>query len=293
MNALIEKYLTYVKEQKGSKNTLSAYGIDLSRLFSYLESKGIYDPARVGFTDLNSYILSLEKNNASMATVSRNVSSIRSFFMWLFTERIIENNPAINLKAPKIIRKKPDILTKEQVLKMLEAPGHDTVKGIRDSAILELLYATGIRVTELVNLTCKDVNLNMRLLTIRDEDHERVVPFGEPARKAMEDYLNDARAKLLKGKINDALFLNVNGGQVTRQGVWKIIKTYGENAGITVELTPHIIRHTFAAHMVMNGADIKTLQEILGHEDINATQIYISFSNNRLESVYDKAHPRK
>ena len=293
MNLVIEKYLTYLSTQKGSKNTVTAYGIDLSRLFAYLETKGIYDPEGVTFTDLNSYILSLEKNNASMATVSRNVSSIRSFFMWLFTERMIKSNPASNLKAPKIVRKKPEILTKEEMLMLLDAPDRTSAKGLRDAAILELLYATGIRVSELVNLRCADVNPATRFLKIKDDRHERMIPFGVPAQKALHDYLSDGRDKLIKNADEDILFVNAKGEQMTRQGVWKIIKTYGKNVGITTELTPHIIRHTFAAHMVMNGADLKTLQEILGHEDITATQIYTGFADNRLDYVYEKAHPRR
>ena len=294
MYTQLEKYKEYlVNVKKTSKNTIAAYNRDISHLIEYLNSRNCEDFNRVTFTELNLYILNMEKGGASSATVSRNVSTIKSFFLYLLREQIIKNDPAQNLKAPKIVKKTPKILTVEEIEALLSLPD-DSTKGLRDKAMLELLYGTGLKVSELIGLKLNEINTALRFIRLMDKERERLIPFGEPAKVALEKYLIESRDKLLtKDEYADYLFLNYAGDPMTRQGFWKIIKSYGDMAGFDVGLTPHVFRHSFAAHMVENGADLKSLQEMLGHSDISTTQVYSGFANERLSQVYEKAHPRK
>lgn len=294
MEELIEQYIEYLQNiKKTSLNTIKAYQRDLKKLSEYITGRNCNSFARVTFTDLNSYVLKLEKDGASSSTVSRNVSTIKSFYLYLLREQIIHNDPSANLKAPKIVKKAPQILTIEEIEVLLSLPD-DSVKGIRDKAMLELLYGTGLKVSELIGLKLNEINPSLRYIRIFDKEKERLIPFGEPAKVALEKYLSESRETLLtKEEYADYLFLNYAGEPMTRQGFWKIIKNYGDMAGFDVGLTPHIFRHSFAAHMVENGADLKSLQEMLGHADISTTQVYSGFANERLSKVYDKAHPRK
>ena len=294
MYTQLENYKEYlVNVKKTSKNTITAYNRDISHLIEYLKTRNCEDYNRVTFTELNLYILNMEKGGASSATVSRNVSTIKSFFLYLLREQIIKNDPAENLKAPKIVKKTPKILTVEEVEALLSLPD-DSTKGLRDKAMLELLYGTGLKVSELIGLKLNEINTALRFIRLMDKERERLIPFGEPAKIALEKYLMESRDKLLtKDEYKDYLFLNYAGEPMTRQGFWKIIKSYGDMAGFDVGLTPHVFRHSFAAHMVENGADLKSLQEMLGHSDISTTQVYSGFANERLSQVYEKAHPRK
>ena len=294
MYTQLENYKEYlVNVKKTSKNTIAAYNRDISHLIEYLNSRNCEDFNRVTFTELNLYILNMEKGGASSATVSRNVSTIKSFFLYLLREQIIKNDPAQNLKAPKIVKKTPKILTVEEIEALLSLPD-DSTKGLRDKAMLELLYGTGLKVSELIGLKLNEINTALRFIRLMDKERERLIPFGEPAKVALEKYLIESRDKLLtKDEYADYLFLNYAGEPMTRQGFWKIIKSYGDMAGFDVGLTPHVFRHSFAAHMVENGADLKSLQEMLGHSDISTTQVYSGFANERLSQVYEKAHPRK
>ena len=211
----------------------------------------------------------------------------------MLRNRYIDNDPAQNLKAPKILKKAPRILTVEEIEVLLSLPD-DSPKGLRDKAMLELLYATGLKVTELIELKLNQVNAALQYMRIHDKDRERVIPFGEFAKQALVNYLENARPVLVSGtEEGEYLFLNYSGQPMTRQGFWKIIKNYGEQAGFDVGLTPHVFRHSFAAHMVENGADLKSLQELLGHSDISTTQVYSSFAHSGVNAVYQKAHPRK
>ncbi len=292
MESFIEQYMMYLQEvKKTSKNTIAAYKRDLEKSRCFLMEHGIDDFDKVTFTDLNSYILSLEREGCASSTVSRNVSTLKSFFGYLFRMKMINNEPSMNLKAPKIEKKIPDILTIEEMDRLLSLPD-DSFKGIRDKAMLELLYATGLKVTEIVSLHIEDVNLSMRYVRLFDGERERYVPFGETAKKALDRYLTDARDHFIKTPV-DWLFVNYTGEQMSRQGFWKTIKNYGEMGGFEGRLTPHTFRHSFAAHMVENGADLKSLQEMLGHADISTTQIYSSFVDSKISSVYTKSHPRK
>lgn len=202
------------------------------------------------------------------------------------------SDPSKVLQPPKVERKMPEILSIAEVDLLLRQPKTDTPKGIRDKAMLEMLYATGIRVSELIHLKIQDVNLMMGYITCRDEQ-ERIVPFGGPAKKALEQYLGGARTALMHGREDDVLFVNCSGGPMSRQGFWKILKCYAKSAGITADITPHTLRHSFATHLLQNGADLKSVQEMMGHADISTTQMYLHLGVNKIRDVYQKAHPRK
>ena len=275
MREEIQTFINYMEEEKhASKNTTLSYQGDLLKMADYLEENGITDCGKVTKTALNSYILFLEKEGKAASTVSRALASTRSFFGWLFKEGKIRRDPADSMHAPKIEKKVPVILTVDEVTKLLEQPSGANPKEIRDKAMLELLYATGIRVTELVNLKLSDVNMSIGFITCRDEHKERMIPFGHAAKDALAKYLESARETFLKGTRSELLFTNYSGRAMSRQGFWKLIKSYGKRAGIESEITPHMLRHSFAAHLVCSGADLKSVQEILGHSDISTTQMY-------------------
>lgn len=283
-------YLTNVK--RASKNTIASYKRDLIKVNSFLKDLGCTDLGEVTSTNLNSYILMIEKQGMSTATVSRNIASIKAFFLYLLKQGVITEDPSETLKPPKIEKKAPVVLTIDEVNLLLEQPNGSAPKDIRDKAMLELLYATGIRVSELINLRLKDVNLSMNFLQCHDENKERVIPFTNETKEALENYLKNSREAMCKDS-QDYLFTNCQGAPMTRQGFWKIIKYYSAKAGIKKDITPHTIRHSFAMHLVNNGADLKAVQEMLGHSDISTTQIYVKANaNTKLKEVYDKAHPR-
>ena len=280
------------EEKHASKNTTLSYQRDLLKMADYLEENGITDCGKVTKTALNSYILFLEKEGKAASTVSRALASTRSFFGWLFKEGKIRRDPADSMHAPKIEKKVPVILTVDEVTKLLEQPSGANPKEIRDKAMLELLYATGIRVTELVNLKLSDVNMSIGFITCRDEHKERMIPFGHAASEALERYYRESRQILLKEEESEYVFVNCSGKSMSRQGFWKLIKQYAKKAGIQEDITPHTLRHSFAAHLVQNGADLKAVQEMLGHADIATTQMYVHLNMDHMRQVYRKAHPR-
>lgn len=289
INAFVE-YLTDVK--RASKNTIASYRRDLVKLNNYLTDSGMNDWSQVTNTNLNSYILMIEKNGMSSATVSRNIASIKAFFVFLIKQGVIKEDPSDTLKPPKIEKKAPVILSIEEINLLLNQPNGSTPKDIRDKAMLELLYATGIRVSELIGLKVRDVNLSMNFLQCHDGNKERVIPFTNETKDALEHYLKSARDVMCKDD-QEFLFTNCQGAPMTRQGFWKIIKYYSAKAGIKKDITPHTIRHSFAMHLVNNGADLKSVQEMLGHSDISTTQIYVKANaNTKLKEVYEKTHPR-
>lgn len=289
----IQSFIEYMRDVKQiSKNTELSYERDLRKLSVYLQSQGITDVSDVTATSLNSYILYLEKEGRKPSTISRSIASMKAFFNYLLKESYVKEDVTAGLKSPKIEKKMPSILTKDETVRLLEQPCGDTPKELRDRAMLELLYATGIRVSELITLRMEDINVSMEYITCRDAHKERIIPFGSIAREAVENYLDGGRPALVKEKECDLLFTNCSGSAMSRQGFWKIIKFYGKKAGITSEITPHTLRHSFAAHLVSNGADLKSVQEMLGHSDISTTQIYTQMNQNRLREVYAKAHPR-
>lgn len=284
------EYLHNVK--KTSNNTEMSYRRDLNKVQIYLAARGVTDVESVSSQMLEDYVEDLRRQNFAPASVSRNIASIKAFFHFLADEGKIESDVSVPLKAPKLEKKMPGIMTMDEVVRLLEQPQGNAPKEVRDRAMLELLYATGIRVTELITLKLSDLNMPMNYIICRDRNKERVIPFGTAAREALARYLSGAREALVKDASFDTLFVNCSGEPMSRQGFWKLIKSYTKKAGITADITPHTLRHSFAAHLVENGADLRSVQEMLGHSDISTTQIYANMSHKHLREVYAKAHPR-
>ena len=289
----IQDFIQYFhKEKQASANTEISYGRDLRKMRDFLAAEGIDEAARVTAAHLASYVMYLEKQGKKPATISRSIASMKAFFHYMEKQHKTEVNPAEKLKAPKIEKKMPAILSTEEVTRLLEMPCGDTPKELRDHAMLELLYATGIRVTELISLKVSDINLQMEYVICADGQRERILPFGTVARNALEKYMKEGRPELIEDENCPWLFTNCTGQDMSRQGFWKLVKSYGRKAGIKTEITPHTLRHSFAAHMVSNGADLKSVQELLGHSDISTTQIYSQAGQGRIREVYLKTHPR-
>lgn len=281
------------KERRMSKNTLEAYKRDVQEFIAFEGARGMTDLLDTSSTEIIAFLHDLKISGKSAATVNRKLASVRAFFNFLINSGLIRSNPTVDIKSPKIERKELEYLTIEEVDKLLSVPD-DSVRGVRDRAILEVLYATGIRVSELIEADLEDLNMRMGFITCEGEQSKaRIVPLGRPARAALENYIYEARKHLIKDNTEEkALFVNYYGKRITRQGLWKVLKEYGEKAGIKKRLTPNIMRNSFAVHMLQNGADLKSLQELMGHEDITATQAYLSVTKNRIKDVYDRAHPR-
>ena len=293
MEKAIDAFIAYMHDvKKTSNNTEMSYKRDLNKVRKYLEEKQIYEVKEITVEDLNAYILYLKENQFAAATISRNIASIKAFFSFLIKENMVEEDVSVSLKSPKIEKKMPGVMAMEDVVRLLEQPKGNSPKEIRDKAMLELLYATGIRVTEIINLKVTDVNLQMGFIICRDENKERIIPFGKEAKHALLCYFDGARDAMVENKASDTLFVNCSGQSMSRQGFWKLIKFYAKKAGIEEDITPHTLRHSFAAHLVENGADLRSVQEMLGHSDISTTQIYANMSHNRIREVYAKAHPR-
>lgn len=293
MQYAVSEFISYLHNEKNtSENTELSYKRDLAKLCAYLNEQGITDVSKVTVTNLNSYVLDLEKKQFAPATISRNIASIKAFYHFLYREKRVKEDISENLKAPRIEKKVPEIMTMQEVALLLEQPSGKSAKEVRDKAMLELLYATGIRVSELISLKISDVNMQMGFILCRDTNKERVIPFGNKARNALMKYLEYARAELMPDTGEEILFVNCSGQPMSRQGFWKLVKYYAKKAGITADITPHTLRHSFAAHLVENGADLKSVQEMLGHSDISTTQIYATMNHNHIREVYAKAHPR-
>ena len=291
MEQYIDRDVEYLKNvKKSSENTIASYRRDLMKFVGYFHDKHLDSLEDITETYITSYVLDMERNGMSMATVSRNIASIKSFYAFLLRERIVTDDPAENIKPPKIVKKAPEILTISEVNKLLSQPTNKTPKEIRDKAMLELLYATGIRVTELVTLKLTDVNMKLGFIECHDGDKVRTVPVAEVAQRALSRYITEVRDDMSGG--SDYLFFNCKGAPMSRQGFWKIIKYYAAKAGIDKDITPHMIRHSFASHMLNNGADIRSVQEMLGHVDIATTQIYLTNKQSKLKEEYAKAYPR-
>jgi integrase/recombinase XerD len=291
----MDDYKKYMEKEKGmARNSTEAYLRDIREFQAFLNQRGSLSPEDISNTEIVAFVLHLKNLGRSTATSNRKVASLRGFFSFLQEQGRISANPCLHIKSPRVERKEIEYLSLAEVDRLLMLP-ETTVKGIRDRALLELLYATGIRVSEVLEANVEDLNLRVGFITCTGEfGKARIVPIGRPARAALEEYLYDARPKLLRSKKHSekALFVNYNGERITRQGIWKMLKDYGVKAGIDKAITPQILRNSFAAHMVQNGADLKSLQELLGHEDVTATQVYLTVTKNRIKEVYDKTHPR-
>ncbi len=295
MNNFIEEYSEYIKKERCmAPNSVEAYVRDICEFLFFIEVKGLTTMNMVESTEVISFVLHLKNTGKSAATSNRKIASIRGFYSFMQDKGYMRANPCQNIKSPKIERKEIEYLTVKEVDKLISLPDN-TVKGIRDRAILEVLYATGIRVSEMIEANVEDINLRVGFITCTGEfGKARIVPIGRPARAALEEYIYEGRSKLIKGKKTEdsPLFVNYIGERITRQGLWKLLKEYAKKGEITKAITPQILRNSFAAHMIQNGADLKSLQELLGHEDMTATQVYLSVTKNRIKEVYDKTHPR-
>ncbi|MBB2183060.1 tyrosine-type recombinase/integrase [Lachnospiraceae bacterium MD1] len=290
MEQYVMDFIAYLQNVKhASKNTLQAYKNDLKKLMAFLDKQSVFSVGKITETNLNSYILSLEKEGLSPSSVSRNIASIKSFLLYLVKHGIMTGDPSERIKAPKVSKKTPQIIDNDLMERLLQQPNVNTPKGIRDRAILELLYATGIKVSELIMLKLTDINMTGRYITCR-EFKERNIPFGKSAESAIKQYLKIRQECFNKYDL-DYLFLNISGEQLSRQGLWKILKGYAAMVGMK-NISPNAIRHTFAAHMIRNGADLGSVQEFLGHADITTTQLYLTNPANNSREVYMNTHPR-
>ena len=295
MQKLIEEFILQLhKEKNTSSNTEISYKRDLNKLYDYLNTKNSkVDITSIYKESLEEYISYLNQIGRAPTTISRGIASMKAFFSYFCEKNVIETNPALTLKSPKIVKKAPETLTVKEIDALLKQPCRNTPKELRDKSMLELLYATGMRVTELITLKTDDVNIKLEYIVCHDRKKDRVIPFGSEAKKALIAYLKDGRERLLgKNQTSNVLYPNCSGGEMSRQGFWKLIKSYGKKAGIKSELTPHTLRHSFATHLLKNGADLKSIQTMLGHSDISSTQVYMQFKNENLKDIYNKAHPR-
>ena len=289
----IELFESFLKnEKKASANTLSSYMRDIHQFAAYQENNGGSPISDASEEELAEYIEHLRQAGKSVATVSRNIASLKNLYSYLTLNRMIERNPSTKLVPEKSTQKLPQILTSKEVDLLLAQPECIDAKGYRDRAMLELLYATGIRVTELIDLNITDVNLAEGVIRCHSRDKERYIPMYQKAVKALSDYLELVRPQMIAMPDEEALFVNVGGERMSRQGFWKLIKHYQKKAKIEKEITPHTLRHSFAAHLLENGADIHAIQEMLGHADISSTQVYSQLVKKQLKDVYNMAHPR-
>ncbi|WP_166239226.1 site-specific tyrosine recombinase XerD [Paenibacillus turpanensis] len=295
MKQHLQHYIHFLSVERGlSANTLEAYERDLTGYLEFLRERNVASIEETGKTHVLQYVQYLKKSGRASATIARCLVAIRSFYQFLLQERVLSKDPVADMEAPKQQRRLPKVLDIREVERLLEAPDTETVYGVRDKAMLELLYATGIRVSELVSLDEGSVNLGMGFVRcIGKGSKERIVPLGRIAAGWLDQYLNWARPKLARPeKTDNALFLNPAGSRLSRQGFWKLIKKHAAAALIQKEITPHTLRHSFATHLLENGADLRAVQEMLGHSDISTTQIYTHVTKTMLKDVYDRTHPR-
>lgn len=292
-SSYVEAFQEYlVNEKKSSANTISSYMSDINQFVSYVDDELHCSLPMISHDDVCVYVQWLRNSGKSSATVSRSVASIKCLYNHLISLGQAESNPALKIKFEKDAKKLPQILTSKEVELLLEQPKCVDAKGYRDRAMLELLYATGIRVTELISLNVDDINLAAGVIRCESKNKERLIPLYPAAINALTEYVVQVRNGMIATPEEPALFVNMNGERMSRQGFWKIIKVYQEKAGIKKDITPHTLRHSFAAHLLENGADLRSIQEMLGHADISSTQVYAHLVKKQLKDVYNKAHPR-
>ena len=294
MERILKDFIYYLSVERGlADNTLDSYQRDLKKYLQFLKKHGINDYHGISRTHISQFLLEQKEKGLAPSTLTRNLASIRSFYNFLLREQIIQENPAAELESPRAEKKLPRVLSFKDMERLLEQPKTGEAIGLRDKAMLELLYATGIRVSELVSLSLNNVNIKMGFLRCDGKGNkERMIPLGSVAIKSLQDYLQYGRNKLIKQKDEKALFINQHGKRLTRQGFWKILKKYALKAGISTEITPHTLRHSFATHLLENGADLRSVQEMLGHADISTTQIYTQITRRKIKQIYDQTHPR-
>ncbi|MEL3710276.1 site-specific tyrosine recombinase XerD [Staphylococcus borealis] len=294
METIIEEYLKFIQIEKGlSENTIGAYRRDLKKYHIYMQENKI---AHIDFIDrqtIQECLGHLIDQGASAKSIARFISTIRSFHQFALREKYAAKDPTVLIETPKYEKKLPDLLDVEEVIQLLETPDLNKNNGYRDRTILELLYATGMRVTELIQIEIDDVNLIMGFVKVFGKGNkERIIPLGDTVIEYLDTYINTVRPQLLKKTVTNVLFLNMHGRPLTRQGIWKLIKQYGLKANINKTLTPHTLRHSFATHLLENGADLRAVQEMLGHSDISTTQLYTHVSKTQIRQMYNQFHPR-
>ena len=291
-NQLKQFFKFLENDKKVSNNTLESYKRDLEQFKSYINSNN-KKYTKIKEEDIKDYLqYLLKEQNKKPSTISRMIASIRSFYQYEVKVGKIEEDPTINVQSPKIEKKAPCVLTSEEVELLLEQPNDIDLKGIRDKAMLEFAYATGMRVTEMISLNVEDLDLKNEVVICKSDRRTRTIPLGKMSINAIKEYLEKSRTILVKSEEEKALFVNLNGKRLTRQGFWKIIKFYQEQAHIEKDITPHTLRHSFATHLLQNGAELKAIQSMLGHSDISSTQVYMQFQDESLKNVYKHAHPR-
>ena len=292
MEKQINNFLSFIRDDKKlSENTLQSYKRDLVQLQEYMDSEKL-NYLKVTPEDMKRYFIHLQTIGKKTSTISRNVASIRSFYQFLVRCKKIKKDPTEKIQSPKVEKRSPTVLTSAEVELLLNQPKDVDLKGIRDKAMLEFAYATGMRVSEIIDLNIEDVNLKDGLVTCKTRTRQRHIPLGSLSLRALADYIENSRPILIKDESVKALFVNTNGKRLTRQGFWKIVKYYKEQAHITKDITPHVLRHSFATHLLQNGADLKSIQAMLGHSDISSTQVYAQFQDSGIKDIYKKAHPR-
>ena len=293
MQELLESFVLYMAgTRESSYNTVVSYKRDILKYIEYLKANGIDKLSKTNQMTVVTYLLQMKKSGRAAATVSRSLASIRAFYAYAIANGVKMKDPTASIIPPPAEKKQPEFLTAQEASLLLEQPNLAEVKGIRDKAMLELLYATGIKVSELTELKTDDINLKQGFLYCRTVTHERIVPIGKAAVAALRHYIDKARPMLVFDEETKYLFLNRNGAKMSRQGFWKIIKGYGRTAGIKKDITPYTIRHSFAMHLLQNGADLEAIRQLLGHSEIASTQVYSKIMNSRIKQVYEKAHPR-
>ena len=292
MEKQVKLFLDFLKDDKKlSDNTLQSYRRDIEQYEKYISNNKI-NYLKATEDNILEYMENLRNQNKKESTISRSLASIRSFYQFLIRVKKIKKDPTMAIESPKIDKRKPNILTSKEVELLLDQPKDVDLKGTRDKAMLEFAYATGMRVTEMISLNIDDVKIDEGYVVCRGKNKSRNIPLGSMSLKALKEYIEDARPYLLKDEEEEALFVNVNGTRLTRQGFWKIVKYYKEQAHIEKDITPHILRHSFATHLLQNGADLKAIQTMLGHSDISSTQVYMQFQDPEIKNEYRKAHPR-
>ena len=292
MEKQVKLFLDFLKDDKKlSDNTLQSYRRDIEQYEKYVSDNKI-NYLKVTEETILEYMEYLREENKKESTISRSLASIRSFYQYLIRIKKIKKDPTMTIESPKINKRVPNILTSKEVELLLEQPKDVDLKGTRDKAMLEFAYATGMRVTELISLDIDDVKMDEGYVVCRGRNKARNIPLGSMSLKALKEYIEDARPYLIRDENEEALFVNVNGKRLTRQGFWKIVKYYKEQAHIEKEITPHVLRHSFATHLLQNGADLKAIQTMLGHSDISSTQVYMQFQDPGIKNEYKKAHPR-
>ena len=292
MEKQIKLFLEFLQnDKKVSDNTLQSYRRDIVYYNKYLESNRL-NYTKIKEDDIRRYLDHLQEIGKKPSTVSRNLASIRSFYQFLIRNKKVKADPTSSIQSPKVEKKAPSVLTAQEVELLLNQPKDVDLKGTRDKAMLEFAYATGMRVTEIISLNVDDVNFKDGFVACKTGNKKRVIPIGSLSLKALNEYVEQVRPILLKDEKDKSLFVNINGKRLTRQGFWKIVKYYKEQAHITKDITPHVLRHSFATHLLQNGADLKAIQSMLGHSDISSTQVYMQFQDSNLTNIYKKAHPR-